>query len=263
MQKKQKAHYIKNICRIRDWIEIEKHYPGRFGAPGQKREPKKKRTPEEMAKQNFWRKCRDLARIIALNFNGSDWYITLTCKKELRPSREEAPKVIREFRDRIREEYKKRGWVCKYIITCETGDRGAVHWNLILNNMSTGQDSTARLIRQHWKLGRPNFKLLDEKGDYQKLAEYIVKETKKRIEEEKTIEKLSYISSRNLLRPVVEPQKVYARKWLQEPKAPKGYYVVPESVVNGINLFTGNPYQHYTIRKIPRGKENSGQWEMW
>lgn len=259
----QKRHYIKNICRIKDRIEIEKHYPGRYGAPGMPREKKKKATPEEIAKHNFWRRCRDLARTIALNFTGDDWYIVLTCKKELRPAKEEAPKVIREFRDKIREEYKKRGWVCKYIITCETGERGATHWNLIINNMSSPKGSTAALIRKHWTRGRPNFKLLDQEGDYRKLAEYIVKETKKRMEKEETIEKLSYISSRNLLRPVVEPTKVYAQKWRHEPKAPRGYYVVPESVVNGINKFTGQPYQYYTIQKIPEEKEDGGKWERW
>lgn len=49
---------------------------------------------------------------------------------------------------------------------------------------------------------------LDDNRDYKALAEYIVKETKKRMDKEQTIEKLSYMCSRNLIRPV-ERKKRY------------------------------------------------------
>ena len=35
-----------------DYIEIEIYQDGRYGAPGKKREPKKKPTPEQIQKQN-------------------------------------------------------------------------------------------------------------------------------------------------------------------------------------------------------------------
>ena len=41
--------YVKKSCVIHDKIEIEKHYSGRYGAPGMSREKKRKKTPEEMA----------------------------------------------------------------------------------------------------------------------------------------------------------------------------------------------------------------------
>ena len=245
--------YTKNSCRIKDKVEIEKHYPGNFGAPGVEREPKRKRTPEEMAKQNLWRKIRNLRRLLELNFTGGDFHVTLTCQKDKRPSKEEAPKIIREFRDKLREDYKRQGWILKYVITCETGERGAVHWHMIVNNCCNEKTSTTKLIWKYWTRGRPWLIPMDDSGDYKKLAEYIVKESKDRIEKGQTIEKLSYMVSRNLVKPVVVPEKVQANRWSKTPKAPKGWYVVPGSIVNGHNKFTGLPYQYYTIRKLQKG----------
>lgn len=258
MSKKRKAYYMKVSTLINDRIEIEKHYDGRFGAPGVKREPKRKRTPEEMAKQNLWRKLRDLRRLIELNFKGGDWHVVLTCRKELRPSLEDAPAVIREFRDKLRKAYRQQGWDLKYIITCETGERGAVHWHMIINDVAGEGTTTCKLISKLWEYGRPHFTPLDENRDYKDLAEYIVKETSKRIEEGKTIEKLSYMPSRNLQKPDVRREKVPARIWKREPKAPPGYMVIPESVVNGYNKFTGWPYQYYSIRRTDGRKERTG-----
>ena len=241
--------YIKKTCHIRDRMEVEKHYSGRYGAPGMSREPKRRKTPEEMAKQNHWRKYRELRRTMELNFGPGDWHVTLTCKKELRPSVEEAVQVIRLFRDNLRKEYKKRGWELKYIITCEVGERGAVHWHMIVNDKHDKENSTAELIRKHWTRGRAYFSPMDDTGEYQQLAEYIVKETSQRIEAGQTAEKLSYMISRNMIRPVVQEEKVRANGWKMEPVPPKGWKLVPESLVNGFNPFTGRPYQYYTLRK--------------
>lgn len=242
--------YTKTECEIRDKKEICKYYPGRYGAPGMPREKKRKKTPEEIAKQNLWIRMRDLRRLIELNFTEGDWHVVLTCRKEERPGKEEAPQIIRGFRDMLRDAYKKEEWQLKYIITCETGSRGAVHWHMVVNNMHNDRTSTAKMIKSLWKRGRPYFSPLDAGGDYKTLAEYIVKETTKRVEQENTLEKLSYMPSRNLIRPEVKKKEIRANRWRKEPVAPEGYYVVPDSIVNGINKFTGFPYQHYTIRRL-------------
>lgn len=241
--------YVKKSCRIHDKIEIEKHYDGRFGAPGMPRQPKRKKTPEEMARQNLWRRCRELRRIIELNFGEGDWHVILTCRPEERPDKEEAPKVIRAFRDKLQRAFRKQGWDLKYIITCEIGERGAVHWHMIVNNMHNDGTSTASLIRKLWARGRPYFTQLDGSGDYRKLAEYLTKESSKRAKKGETGEKLSYMASRNLVRPTVKEEKVDAVKWNKQPRIPAGWCLVEGSLVNGINKFTGLPYQYYTIRK--------------
>lgn len=235
---------------VNDKIEIEKYYDARYGAPGMPREKKQKATPEEMAKQNMWKRQEHLRRLMEINFNGGDLHVTLTCRIEDRPTMEEAPAVIRQFRDKMVRDYKKQGWICKYIITCEVGSRGAVHWHMILNNKKSESDSSWDIVRRNWNRGRPHMVPMDDNREYGELARYIVKETAKRIESELTLEKLSYIASRNLDKPVERKKKSDAKKWLNPPKPPKGYELIHSSVVNGINKFTGYPYQKYTIRKI-------------
>ncbi len=252
-----KAYYIKLTCMINDRQEVEKHYDLRYGAPGMPREKRHKKTPEEMAKQNLWRKQRDLRRLIELNFGPGDWHVVLTCRKEERPSKEDAPKVIRDFWGNLRAAYKRRGWELKTIITCETGERGAVHWHMIVNDMHDGKDSTASLIRKLWARGRPYFSPMDESGDYKTLAEYIVKETADRIKKEETVEKLSYMCSRNLVRPVVDKEKVEAKSWRKEPKPPEGWELVKGTLVNGLNKFNGLPYQYYTLRRLGKEEKNA------
>lgn len=242
--------YIKKTCRINDKIEIEKHYDGRFGAPGMEREPRQKKTPEEVARQNFWRRCRELRRILEINFKGGDWHAILTCRKEERPCIEQAPAVIRKFRDELRREYRKQKWEMKYVITCETGERGAVHWHVIINNEHSDTCDSAALIRRLWTLGRVYFSPMDDSRDYKLLAEYIVKETKKRMEKERTIEKLSYMPSRNLIRPEERSEKIPAKSWRKQPPVPEGWYLVQDTLVNKVNKFTGLPYQHYTLQRI-------------
>lgn len=241
--------YDKVTCKIKDKVEVEKHYPGNFGAPGIERASRKKKTPEDVARQNRWRRIRELRRIIELNFGEGDWHVVLTCRPEDRPSKEDAGELIRYFRDKLRKEYKAQGWEMKYIITCEAGKRGAVHWHMIVNNEHNTYCDTAKLIRKLWEWGRPYFTAMDDTGDYSKLAEYIVKEWEEKREEGKTEEKLSYMRSRNLIKPEVKTEKVDARKWKKNPDIPKGWYLVEGSLVNGINKYTGLPYQHYTIRR--------------
>lgn len=247
--------HVKKWCRINDKIEIEKYYDARYGAPGKPRQKKEKATPEDVARQNFWKKCQYLRRTMELNFRGGDLFVTLTCRPEERPTDEDAPRVIRAFRDKVAAEFKRQGWQFKYIITCETGKRGATHWHMIVNSEYSAKTTTWDIIRRHWTRGRPKMVALDDNRDYKQLAEYIVKETRYRMERERTIEKLSYISSRNLIRPQEHKRKMKAKKWKNPPTAPKGYMIKPDSVINGFNKYTGLPYQKYTIVRIRTGKE--------
>ncbi len=242
--------YIKTVCLIHDRAEIAKHYDIRYGAPGMPREKKVKETPEVMARQNLWQRKKYLRRLIELNFGEGDWHITLTCRPEDRPCKEDAPRLIRKFRDRMRKAYKQRGWELRYIITCETGKRGAVHWHMIVNDMHDGRDSTAGLVGQFWIWGRPYFSPLDDTGEYGRLAEYLVKESSDRIRREETGENFSYMRSRNLVKPVEKPYISRARSWRREPRMPAGWELVPGTLINGVNPYNGLPYQYYTMRRI-------------
>ena len=74
-------YYLKVVCEVRDKVEVAKHYDLRSGAPGMPREKRRRKTQEEMAAQNRWRRRTRLRRLIEANFGPGDWHVVLGCRK--------------------------------------------------------------------------------------------------------------------------------------------------------------------------------------
>lgn len=239
--------YIREECIIGDTIEVEKKHTGRYGAPGQKRAKRKKATPEEIEKRNYWNRVRKLRRKIGFNFTTKDWWVTLTYKQGNRPEAEQAKKNLKALLDKLRKYYKKAGKKLKYIIVTEYKQK-AIHHHMIINNVSTKMWTTTEMIEKLWTIhGHPQYKHLYG-GDYTQLAEYIIKETK--AEQEKKKYSLSYSCSKNLPMPPVKRKVMLASEWRKEPTPKKGYYILQDTIVEGINPVTGFRYQHYIMAKI-------------
>lgn len=237
--------YIQNQYHLRNIIQIENHYPGNYGAPGQPRSKKRNRTPEEIARQNKTNREKKIQRLILANFSPGDWHLILKYKPGERPETyEDAQNLLKTFLAKMRREYKKRGYPLKYIAVTERGKKGqALHHHLVIEDI---KGVTTELVKKLW-LGFKNFIDLYEDGDFENLAAYIVKiETK----EEKEKGKATYSRSRNLITPKPKRKKMLRRRWPEEPKPIKGYEVDKNSIVNGINPVTGYPFQHYTMRRI-------------
>lgn len=247
--------YLREEYWLQRTIEVEKKHTGKYGAPGQKRQKRKKATPEEIKKQNEYNRVKKLRRKIGYNFNSNDWYITLTYKKENRPTTEKAKKILREFLDYLRKEYKKRGQPLKYIIVTEWKNK-AIHHHIIINHIVDAKTDTSKLIHKKWKYGGKHFQHLYEDGDFKKLAEYLVKETKDTKQESESPSRLSYSCSRNLEMPKPK-KKILRRKQWDEPKPRKGYYIDKDSIIEGVNPITGYHYQHYIMIKI-ESEEGAG-----
>lgn len=187
-----------------------------------------------------------MQRLILTNFREGDWHITLTYRKSERPeSLKEAKEQRRKFFKNMRKAYKKAGFVFKYICVTEIGKHGAAHHHLIIEDIATSELNTKDLVMQYWKYGARRFTPMYEEGEFKNLAEYLVKEEGR---------EYSYTRSRNLIVPQPKKEKVYGRKWDEEPQPEKGYYIIKDSLINGINPVTGRPYQHYMMRRLP-GKE--------
>ena len=151
----------------------------------------------------------------------------------------------------MRKEFKKIGEELKYINVTEYKNK-AIHHHLIINHIE-GQD-VARMVRRLWKFGRPDFKFLDDTGQYKDLAAYLIKETSKTYKENDGGHKQRYSCSRNLIMPTPKTEIVKkAAKWLPDPKPIKGYYIDKDTVYNGVDPFTGREYQHYTMVKLDYG----------
>lgn len=227
--------------------QIEKSFQANYGAPGEKREKKQKRTPEDVRKQNERNRWKRVQRIILTNFHEGDWHLVLKYTKGTNPeSYEEAKKHLKKFINRMRAAYKKAGLPFKWIAVTERGKKGKIlHHHLIIEDINRDGMQTAKLVKQLWEHGGQFFSSLYEDGEYEKLAEYIVKSETK---EERGW--CTYSRSRNLIVPQPKVEIIQRRKWKDPPVAPKGWYVVKDSVWNGTNPVTGYPVQHYTLRKL-------------
>ena len=162
-------------------IQIEKYRPGNYGAPGEKRRKKRKLTPEEVRRQNERNRWRRVQRLILKNFKEGDWHLILKYRPAERPETYEEAKAHRKkFLDKMREAYKKAGILFKWIIVTERGKRGQVlHHHLILQDINQEGVNTVQLVKKLWCYGNKYFVPLYDDGEYEKLAEYLVKaETK-------------------------------------------------------------------------------------
>lgn len=245
--------YVKNTYDLGNIKQIEKYYPGNYGAPGMKRSTKQKRTPEDIKRQNETNRWKKIQRLILANFKEGDWHLILKYKKSERPpTYKEAVRQRKKFIDAMREIYKKAGIPFKWIAVTERGKKGqALHHHLVIEDICTSDIITVQLVKELWQYGNQFFVSLYEDGEYEKLAEYIVK-----AETKEECDWCTYSRSRNLIVPQPEREKIYRKRWLKEPRAPVGWYVVKDSVVNGENPYTKAPYQHYTIKKLRGGPDD-------
>lgn len=149
--------YIREIWDFGSTMEIEEKHTGRYGARGQEREEKKKATPEEIAKQNQWRRERDVRRLIKWNFSSGDYWMTLTYKKGERPAWEQMKKDLAKLIRKVRLKYKKKGWELKYIYRLAIGKKGGPHVHLLVNreaDQETGTDAVVEEASECEKLDR-------------------------------------------------------------------------------------------------------------
>lgn len=268
--------YVEDRWYLINHIEHEYKYPGHYGARGEKREKKKKATPEQMAKQNQANREARYRRLLRKNFYPGDYWVTLKYKRGTRKSFPEFRRDIQKFLRILRREYKASGGSLKFVYRLEVGRYGGLHAHMVINRLA-GKAYTDLIIRDAWQqvesAGSIDYTTIREQGGFKKLAEYITKQPRGEIagqmclfsaQEQKRLVAVS--SSRNLERP--KPERREYRHWtmrriLEEgPKPTPGYYIDRDSIWAGKNRFTGYSYYKYTevrIRQIDcRGGPDPG-----
>lgn len=268
--------YIKDTYELGEYMAYEYKFVGRNGAKGEKREKRRKATPEQMARQNQWTRQKKMTYTIRANFKSGDSWITLKYPRGTKPDPEMMKKHWKSFSDKLREYYKKNGHVLKFILRMEIGKNGGPHMHLLVNHI----DNIDQVIKDIWnqtisKIRVPgkNYVYLapfDEEGA-EDVAKYLVELPKNKQcegqlnmfgeEERKLFCKTS--SSRNLIRPCADRKKYVhwtMRKILSDGIKPTpGYYVLKDSVKCGINRITGYSYLYYTEKRLGKNVPDPGE----
>ena len=246
--------YIRQTWEFEGSLEIEEKHTGRYGAPGQRRKKRKDPTPEDIRRQNQWKRERDLRRLIKWNFGQRDYWVTLTYQKGERPEWKHLMKDMQQMLRKAKRRYQKQGVDLKYIYRLAIGRRGGPHIHILVNRFANDQTGTDLILSECWTFGHVNIRPTYDAGGFRELAEYIAKP----LEEWEPPDLKRYHTSRNLIRK--EPHdKIVRRRSLADrngilryPSAAKGYYVDPDSVRMGVNPVTGYFYRHYTLVKLDR-----------
>lgn len=251
--------YTRKRWEFPNSIEYDFTWAGNYGAKGEKRAPRVKKTPEQVKKQNALNRKNYVRRTIKKNFAPGDYWVTLKYPQGIRPPLEEVKNDLSKFIDNMRRAYRRQQDELKYIYRIEVGKRGGIHIHIILNRVR-GKPGTDILVERYWKPGRPNFTLLYEDGGFDQLASYLTKAPE---QSDDAIKTRAYVPSRNLEKPVPE-KKIYLRRTVETlikdgPQPTPGFYIDKSSIVTGVNAFTGMSYLYYTeIRVKPKGRTDDG-----
>lgn len=134
--------YVRHLWDCGESLEIEEKHTGRYGARGQKREKRKKASPEDIKRQNKWKRERDLRRLIKWNFGKYDYWMTITYRKGDRPAWEQMKKDVTDLIKKVRKRYRKLGKELKYIYRLQIGKRGGPHVHILVNRIQTENTGT-------------------------------------------------------------------------------------------------------------------------
>lgn len=224
------------------YAEVEEYYAARRGKKSCRRSPFGS-TARDQAIINE-RNAEDRLRwLITANFKQGDLHLSLTYRKDDRPTFEESKKRVREFNRLMRNYYKKQGKEYKYIWTTEKGKRGAIHHHFILEYMDL------RITQSFWKWGKVIFNsCLDKSESYGALAWYLIKGNRKAFNSCDYPSYKRYNAAKCLKQPVITYKRLKAAVWRDFPKSCREYEVLKWTYDEGIHGLLQTPWRRYMIK---------------
>ena len=212
--------YYREITIAGRTIYIQEKASSRIKGGMKKRKGKQNVTTEAQKKINDRNAERDLAIKLNHNFRNGDYHLVLTYREA--PDQSKAKKNLTNFLQNVRRWSKKQGIEFKYIAVTEY-EHTRIHHHVVCSKMDE------EVLTKYWKHGYVKTTRLDETGNYQKLAAYLLKETNKTFREADNPTKRRYTCSRNIVTPPNMRQEMKGKP-SQEIKAFKGYYVDQDSI---------------------------------
>jgi len=202
----------------------------RINTKEQKRKPKTNPTSEAVRKVNFRNAVKVLTAKLNHNFRRGDYHLVLTYETAVAP--QEAKKNLNRFLRNMHNYCKRNGIPFKWVAVTEY-EHSRIHHHVVMSKVDL------EVIDKYWKDGFEYPVILDETGNYYRLAEYLLKETEKTFRKEGSPAKKRYTSSRNVIMPEVKREKVSGREVHHELKPLKGYYIDKD---------TERKYEHAILR---------------
>ena len=248
--------YMKEICVAGRTLEVRKYYNFHTPPPGEHRGKKETPTPERIRKANYRKAETDLRRLINANFTDEGYSVTLTYRKGEEPrSIEDLRKDTTVYLKKLTAATKKKGMILKYVYVLGAG-RHRRHSHIVMQGMDLEDVSTL------WTKGHVSMTRLYSDGDYRELAAYLMKNAEETREQEKhqgIKPHRRHNTSHNLVKPRVRKEKISAREFRKNPRIPKGYQLIKDTVAAGVSDLTGMPYLSYTLIK---DKDNAGSKDI-
>lgn len=223
-----------------DYIKVQNYTPHNTAAHRKKREKSRKETAAAMKRYNERMKAEKLQFLIILNFS-SGYMVTLKYGAGNHPvDYMAADNMIMSKLRGLKRELKRTGRELKYIAVTERGKIcSGLHHHVLVDSLEY-----ALMLKERWD-GYVSIEPLKENGAYKDLAAYLCKQDTK---EELPKGKSAYHVSRNLEQPRIE-YKLVPDKWEEKPTPPKGYEIIPDTLINGFNNSIGIKYQSYMLKR--------------
>jgi hypothetical protein len=183
-----------------------------------------------------------LAVKLDANYAAGDYFWTLTYAGR-EPSKGEAQRCVKNFLDCVGRAYRKQGIVFKWVLVTEY-EHTRIHHHVVASG-----GLPLKAIAGLWKHGMVRNTFLYGETFY-KLAEYLIKETRRTFRNPESATKRRYGSSRNFIKPITKVEYLSKTDFDADPKPPKGYGVESNTVYRGENPFTGARYIEYVALPI-------------
>ena len=241
--------YVHRRVKAGRTIEHRKMQSYRIHTKGVQRGPNHGTTSKKQAKVNERVAEEHLRWDLNANFDHRDlhavlhYYVKDTTFPEIL-----ADKAA--FLSNLRKICKKRGIKYKAVVVIETKRMTNPHIHVVITRMDP------EIITEAWESvprggGGISFKPLDRRGNHEKLAQYLVKESRSTMEKYRELGKRGkrYSKTQNMDKPVITYTPVSASSWRKEPKAGKGAVLYKfddgSTTRSGWHEISGYPYQEY------------------
>lgn len=253
MRMLKKDGYYKKTVKFSCGIQIVTKCKMPTLGKGGKREPKTQPSTERQEKKNLNKSIEKLHHLLLANFHPGDFNLVLTHTDKTGYDREAAKKTVQKFIAMYTAYCTKHGYKADYIYNTEQHKDGRLHHHIVLHNH--GDLPQIKLLWEKQAGGglvvhKPRNYMLWADYDWYGLAAYFcgVKEDGTVIYRHPKGER-RYIPSHGLKKPEITYEWIDANRWYK-PRAPKGWYVVPETIRSSMDEETGGGFIKYLMKRV-------------